>query len=50
MMPIAVDLPAPLGPSSATVSPASMATLHVVEGAGVAEATADAVEVDGGRA
>ena len=49
MMPMAVVLPAPLGPSSATVSPLRDPERDVVEREGVAEAAADAVEGDGGR-
>ena len=44
--PIAVDLPAPLGPSRATVSPASMVKVDAVERDDVAKATRHAVEAD----
>ena len=47
--PMAVVLPAPLGPSRATVSPRRDAERDVVEGERVAEPAAHAVEGDGSR-
>ena len=49
MMRSSVDLPPPLGPSSAVSCPVGMLTDHVVEGDEVAEALADVVDLDAQR-
>ena len=48
MRPMAVDLPAPFGPSRATVSPAAIDRSRPSSASDVAEPARHAVELDGG--